>query len=69
MHMPKYTKYSIIDELAHEEPQELALMLKTKLENTSPQRHVRVLLFRGVVLIPLTPYEQRQLQIVHPISN
>ncbi len=30
---------SIIDELAYKEPQELAMMLKTKLENTSPQRH------------------------------
>lgn len=39
---------SITDELAHEEPQELALTLKTKLENTLPQRHVRVLLFKGV---------------------
>lgn len=61
---------SIIDELAHEEPQELALMLKTKLKkNISPQRHVRALLFRGVVVIPLTPYELWQLSILPSISN
>jgi len=35
----------------------ICAVLETKLDNTSPQSHVRVLLFKGVVVIPLTPYE------------